>query len=147
MRAGIENIESRITQWMAHHAIWGSRVALGVVFFWFGALKLFPGLSPAEELAGCTLRTLSGGVLEPDLSVPLLGGWECLIGAGFLVGALRLAVAGLFLHMTGTVLPMFLFPDQVFAHVPFVLTFEGQYIVKNLVLISAGLAVGASMRR
>jgi uncharacterized membrane protein YkgB len=57
---------------MTHHTITVLRVGLGLVFFWFGALKLFPSLSPAQELAACTISALSGRLLQPALSLPIL---------------------------------------------------------------------------
>jgi uncharacterized membrane protein YkgB len=145
-RRPVRKVEGLVSDWVVRHRFDLTRVSLGIVFFWFGALKLFAGLSPAEELAGTTVSLLTGGFVNPDLSVPLLGGWECLMGFGLLSGRLlRLTLISLFLHMAGTVTPVFLLPDHVFANAPFVLTLEGQYIVKNLVLISAALVVGSSI--
>ena len=52
----------------------------------------------------------------------------------------------LYLQMLGTLTPIVLFPDEVFTRIPYVPTLEGQYIIKNLVLISAGIVVGATVR-
>lgn len=118
------------------------RIAVGVVYIWFGALKLFPGLSPAEELVRATVPFLPGSVF-----VPFLGVWEVLIGLGFLTGkGLRVAILLLFLQMPGTLSPIVLLPDRVFTVFPYGLTLEGQYMVKNLVLIAAALVVGATVR-
>jgi uncharacterized membrane protein YkgB len=143
----IENAEAELADWLARHAISLLRVSLGVVFGWCGALKLFPGLSPAEKLAGLTISALTGGLLVPAFSVPILGASECLIGFGLVSGrALRVTLAVLLFHMAGTVTPFALLPGSVFADGPFVLTLEGQYIVKNLVLVSGALVVGAAAR-
>lgn len=132
----------RITRWMAAHGVTLLRLAVGIVFVWFGALKLVPGLSPAEDLVRNTVTILPGTVF-----VPLLGAWEVLIGLGFLTGrALRTTILLLFLQMPGTLLPIVLLPDRVFTAFPFGLTLEGQYIVKNLVLIAAALVIGATVR-
>lgn len=137
-----DRIDRRITHWMARAGIPILRVAMGVIYVWFGALKLVPGLSPAEQLVRDTVPFLPG-----DLFVPFLGVWEILIGLGFLTGkGLRLVILLLFLQMPGTLSPIFLLPDQVFTAFPFGLTLEGQYIVKNLVLIAAALVVGATVR-
>jgi uncharacterized membrane protein YphA (DoxX/SURF4 family) len=118
------------------------RVTLGVVFVWFGALKLFPGLSPAEDLVRATVPFLPGRIF-----LPFLGFWEIVIGLGFLTGrALRLTIFLLFLQMPGTMAPVVLLPEQVFTAFPFGLTLEGQYIVKNLVLIAGALVIGATVR-
>ena len=138
----IDIIDSRITQWMARYGVVITRVGLGVVFFWFGILKLFPGLSPAEELVRNTIY-----FVDPDLFIPVLAIWDALIGLGLITGVLmRVTLLLLAFQMVGTAMPIFLFPDQVFQIVPFVPTLEGQYIIKNLVLASAGLVIGATVR-
>ena len=132
----------QITRWMAENGIRLLRLAVGTVFVWFGALKLVPGLSPAEDLVRSVVPLIPG-----DLFVPVLGVWEILIGIGFLAGrGLRLAILLLFLQMPGTLLPVLLLPQRVFTALPFGLTLEGQYIVKNLVLVAAALVVGATVR-
>jgi uncharacterized membrane protein YphA (DoxX/SURF4 family) len=132
---------------MARNGILLLRISLGVVFFWFGFLKFFPGLSPAQTLAGNTIAQLSFGWLSPETAVLLLAVWECLIGIGLLFGLfLRATLFLLWLQMLGTITPLFLFPELCFVSVPFVPTLEGQYIIKNMVLISAGLVIGATVR-
>ena len=118
------------------------RIALGIVFLWFGLLKFFPGLSPAEELAGKTISVLTAGHVPPNIAVPLLAAWESTIGLGLLLfGPRRIFVAMLLLEMPGTMLPFIFFPRETFAHIPFVPTLEGQYIIKNLVLIAGACAL------
>lgn len=142
-----DRIDRAITDWMARWGLLLLRISVGVVFFWFGFLKFFPGMSPAERLATDTISLMTGGLLEPHVSIRILAAWECLIGLGLIFGrALRTTLLLLFLQMPGTVTPMFFFPELTFRSVPFVLTMEGQYIVKNLVLISAGLVIGATVR-
>ncbi len=117
------------------------RLSLAVVFIWFGALKPF-GISPAEELVKRTVYWFS-----PDFFVPILGWWEVAIGVGLLFRPLlRVALLLLFLQMPGTVLPLILLPDVCFTQFPFGLTLEGQYIIKNLILISAAIVVGGTVR-
>jgi uncharacterized membrane protein YkgB len=142
MTHALHEVDVRIAGWMARHGIGILRVALGLVFFWFGALKLVPGLSPAEGLVAATVP-----FLPPALFMPVLGAWEMAIGLGFLTGrALRATILLLFLQMPGTLAPVVLLPERVFTHFPFGLTLEGQYIVKNLVLIAAALVIGATVR-
>jgi len=136
-----------ITSWMARYGLSLLRLSLGVVFLWFGALKFFPQMSPAQDLAIRTISLLSGGLLPPSVSLPLLAGWECLIGIGLLVGRrLRVILLLLYAQMLGTLTPIVLFPHEVFSRIPYAPTLEGQYIIKNLVLISAGIVVGATVR-
>ena len=138
---------ARLTHWIASYSVVLLRLSLGGVFLWFGLLKFFPNLSPAEALATRTLDMLTLGYLAPQLAMPLLALWETVIGLGLLLGVCpSLTLALLFLHMGGTLTPLFLFPNEVFAHIPYAPTFEAQYILKNLVLISAGCVLGASRR-
>jgi uncharacterized membrane protein YphA (DoxX/SURF4 family) len=132
---------------MARHGVALLRISLGIVFFWFGVLKFFPGLSPAQDLASRTIAVLTFGVVQPHVAVPVLAVWECLIGLGLIVGIwTRAILALLFLQMLGTLTPIVLFPSEVFVRVPYAPTLEGQYIIKNLVLISAAIVVGATVR-
>ncbi len=142
-----DQIDATLTEWMARHGIRLLRFSLGVVFFWFGALKFFPGLSPAQSLAGDTMSALSFGVLSPDTAVFILAIWECLIGLGLITGYfLRATLALLWLQMVGTVTPLFLYPELCFTVFPIAPTLEGQYIIKNMVLIAAGIVIGATVR-
>jgi uncharacterized membrane protein YphA (DoxX/SURF4 family) len=142
-----DRVDPLIVRWMARNGVFLLRISLGVVFLWFGALKFFPGLSPAEELAGRTIERLTGGLVAPGLSLPVLAAWECAIGLGLISGALlRITLLLLFLQMPGTLLPLFFFPHETFRRVPFAPSLEGQYIIKNMVLISAGIVVGATVR-
>jgi uncharacterized membrane protein YphA (DoxX/SURF4 family) len=140
-------IDARITSWMARHGLPLLRVSLGVVFLWFGALKFFPGLSPASDLAARTIEVLSFGRVPPRVSVPVLAGWEALIGLGLLFGIfMRATLLLLAVQMAGTLTPLVLFPSEVFTHIPYAPTLEGQYIIKNAVLISAAIVLGATVR-
>lgn len=123
------------------------RQSLGIIFLWFGALKFFPGLSPAEGLAERTIATLTFGALSNMTALMILAIWECLIGIGLITGiALRATLLLLWVQMLGTVTPLFLFPHEVFTVIPIAPTLEGQYIFKNIVLVSAGLVIGATVR-
>ncbi|HLA99075.1 MAG TPA: DoxX family membrane protein [Anaerolineales bacterium] len=139
--------DDRITTFMRHYGILFLRISLGVVFFWFGLLKFFPGLSPADQIATRTIAKLTFGLLQPGVSIIVLAFWETIIGLGLITGKLlRIILLLLFAQMLGTLTPLFLFPSETFTHVPYAPTLEGQYIIKNLVLISAGLVVGATVR-
>ncbi len=140
-------LDKRITDWMARYGITLLRVSIGIVFLWFGALKFFPGLSPAQDLATRTISVLSFGIVPPSVSLPILAAWECLIGIGLLLNKfMRAVLLLLFVQMLGTVTPIFLFPREVFMLIPIAPTLEGQYIIKNIVLISGAIVVGATVR-
>lgn len=147
LKAWAIRTDEKITNWMARYGIVLLRISLGIVFFWFGVLKFFPGLSPAQDLAARTISVLTFGLVPPDLSVPVLAAWECVIGLGLISGVfMRGTLLLLFLQMLGTITPLFLFPAEVFTRFPYAPTLEGQYIIKNLVLVSAGLVIGATVR-
>jgi uncharacterized membrane protein YkgB len=147
LSALIDRIDRSIVRWMSDNGITLLRLSLGIVFLWFGVLKFFPNQSPAEALAGETILVLTLGHLGPHVSMPILATWECLIGIGLITGvAKRATLFLLFAQMLGTLLPLFFFPSQTFVSIPFVPTLTGQYIIKNLVLISAGIVIGATVR-
>lgn len=141
------SVDVRLTNWMAHYGIMLLRVSLGIVFFWFGVLKFFPGLSPAQDLATRTMSVLTFGLIPTHVAILLLALWECLIGLGLILGAfMRATLLLLWLQMLGTITPILFFPREVFAHIPYAPTLEGQYIIKNIVIISAGMVIGATAR-
>jgi len=137
-----DRVDQMITTWMARYGLKIMRIGLGIVFFWFGALKLVPGLSPAEELVRNTTF-----FVNPDWFIPVLAVWEMAIGLGLIVGKfMRLTLLLLFMQMPGTALPLVVLPQAVWTVFPYGLTLEGQYIIKNLVLIGAGLVLGGTVR-
>ena len=112
------------------------RLALAIVFIWFGALKVV-GISPADDLVEKTVFFFPSNIF-----IPVLGAWEVAIGIGFLVKKLIPYTIFLILaHMAGTFLPLVLFPNVCFHAFPYSPSMEGQYILKNLVIIAGALAV------
>lgn len=166
----VQTFDQRLVRWMSTHGVTLLRISVGIVFLWFGALKFWPGLSPADELAAKTIKDLSFGVIEPGVSRPILAAWESLIGIGLLfaradrrpavgvpdgVGAerwswrsvwLRATLLLLGTQMIGTFTPLVLYPHETWRVIGLVPMLEGQYIVKNLVLIAAGIVIGATVR-
>lgn len=144
---GLEPLDRRVTGWMARNGVAITRVALGIVYLWFGALKFVPNWSPASDLAARTIGDLTFGAVGPEIALPILAVWETAIGVGLLSGRLlRLTLLLLFLQLPGTILPLVLYPNETFRLFPFAPTLEGQYIIKNLVLAGAALVVGATVR-
>ncbi len=131
---------------MAAHGITLLRVSIGLVFLWFGALKFVPGLSPADGLALATIDQLTFGLVAPEAARFLLALLETTIGVGLLTGRfVRLTLLLLAGQMLGTLTPLVLFPEATWQSL-LVPTLEGQYIIKNVVLIAAGLVIGATAR-
>jgi uncharacterized membrane protein YphA (DoxX/SURF4 family) len=140
-------LDNLITTWMATNGVHLLRISLGIIFLWFGTLKFIPDASPAQGLATRTIELLSLGIIQPDVSIILLATWETTIGLGLIFGVfLRLTLFLLFLQMFGTLTPLVLFPAETFLQAPFAPTLEGQYIIKNLVLIASGIVIGATVR-
>ena len=136
-----DKIDAAIADWMYKNGRLFLRLSLAVIFIWFGALKTI-GLSPAQELVARTVYWF-----PPETFVPILGWWEVAIGIGLLWKPLiRVAIFLLVLQMPGTILPLFILPEVCFTNFPLGLTLEGQYIIKNLIIISAAIVIGGSVR-
>ena len=136
----IKEIDRVIIQTLNRISLPTLRISLGIIFIWFGALKPL-GNSPANDVITKTVYWFN-----PDIFIPILGIWEIAIGLCLLYAPL--IRAGLFLlalQMPGTFLPLILLPEVCFINFPFDLTLEGQYIVKNLVLIGAAIVVGSRL--
>lgn len=121
--------------------VWGIpalRIALGIVFLWFGSLKLF-GVSPVVDLIEKTYY-----FFPTDDFLMVLGIWEVIIGIGLLLNlSLRVTLGLLWLQMAGTLLAPVFAPEIFFQSGNLLLlTVEGEFVVKNLVLIAAGLVIG-----
>jgi uncharacterized membrane protein YphA (DoxX/SURF4 family) len=142
-----DQLEYQIVRQLATVSVPFLRISMGIIYIWFGILKFFPGLSPAQDLALDTIDVLTFGLMPDALSLVLLALLECGIGLGFLTGRhMRLTLLLLAFQMAGALSPLVLFPDAVFTAGFFAPTLEGQYIIKNLVLIGAGLVIGATVR-
>ncbi len=131
---------------MRRWGILALRVSLAVIFVWFGILKPLE-LSPAAPLVRATVGWMP--LLSPDGWVAVIGWWEVAIGVTFLFRrTVRIAIALLALQMGGTFLPLVLRPEVAFqpGHIPYAPTLEGQYIIKNLLIISAALVIGGTVR-
>ncbi len=118
------------------------KISIGIVYFWFGALKFFPELSPAEGLATDTITELTFGVIPTNVSIILLAVLEVGIGILFLLNihAKKVAIVAL-AHLACTFTPLFFFNDISFNGYPIFLTLIGQYIIKNLIIIAALLSI------
>ncbi len=142
-----DRTDRAVTAWMARHGIFILRVSLGAVFVWFGAVKFVPGLSPADGIATRTMQVLTAGTIGPEVTRPVLAAWEVLIGVGLLTGVwLRVTLLLMGVQLLGAMSPLVLLPRETWKIVPVVLTIEGQYIVKDVVLLAAGLVIGATVR-
>ncbi|MFN4001364.1 hypothetical protein [Microcella sp.] len=139
----LERFDRLVVWTMDAFGIKFARLALGIVFIWFGALKMIGELSPAYDLVAATIYWLT-----PEIIIPLIGLWEVAIGVAFLFPPLtRAALLLLIPQMPATFLPLVLLPEVTFTVIPWGLTLEGQYIVKNLVIIACALIIGGTALR
>ncbi len=117
-------------------------ISMGVVYFWFGALKFVPNLSPAEDLAKNTIHHLTFGLIPDEVSIILLAFWEVGLGLLLIIGLFRRqAVIFALIHMVCTFTPLLFFPNDVFGEEPLSLTLVGQYIMKNLIIIAVLVSI------
>ena len=143
------NIE-RISGWLARHSIDILRISVGLVFLGFGALKFFPGASPAEELVIRTIDTLSFGIVTGQTALVITAVMECFIGITLITGKLlKMGLLVLGGSLVGIMSPLVLFFTDMFPGTP---TLEAQYVFKDIILVAAGLviaarALGASLTR
>jgi uncharacterized membrane protein YkgB len=139
----VDRIDTAVAGFLRRWSIPALRVSLGIVFIWFGALKVFD-VTPVADLVGRTVYWF-----DPDWVVPVLGLFEIVVGIGLLLRiALRSVLALFSLQMVGTFLVLVILPEISFQDGnPLLLTVEGEFVVKNLVLLSAGMVVGATVRR
>jgi uncharacterized membrane protein YkgB len=134
-------IDRIIAKWMKRWSIPAIRISFGIIFIWFGILKPFD-VSSAESLLKATVVWLPFGT--PEFWLIVIGWWEVAIGVTFLFyKTTKIAIALLFLQMFGTFMPLFLLPEVTFQNGNLLTpTLEGQYIIKNLMIISAALVLG-----
>ncbi|MEM0939330.1 MAG: hypothetical protein AAF600_04365 [Bacteroidota bacterium] len=135
------DIDRVISYFMKQWGFFAVRLSFAIIFIWFGILKPF-GLSAAEPLVIKTVAWLP--FLTPQTWLSIIGWWEVAIGITFLFKATtRIAIGLLFLQMAGTFMPLFLLTEITFQNNNFLLpSIEGQYIIKNLMIISGAMVIG-----
>ncbi len=139
----IDRIDALVIAWLRRWSEPILRISLAIVFVWFGALKVF-GVTPVADLVADTVYWF-----DPDWVVPALGVFEIAVGLGLAFKLVPRLVLALFaLQMLGTFLVFVLQPGVAFQDGnPLLLTVEGEFVIKNLVLLAAGLVIGASVPR
>ncbi len=137
----LHQLDQRISTFFRRWGIPALRVSVAIVFIWFGALKIL-GVTPVADLVANTVYWF-----DPDWAVPAIGVVEVVVGLGLLFRVAMRAVLGLFfLQMIGTFLVLLLLPDVAFQDAnPLLLTVEGEFVIKNLILISAGMVIAGTV--
>ena len=145
LHSWFDRLDQSLVRFMKVYGVHLLRWAIAIVYLWFGGLKLV-NASPASDLVVQTVFWL-----PPHLAVFFIGCWEVLIGIGLLFTQpliLRATLFLLWLQIAGTFQIFFLLPQATFqGGNPLLPTLEGQYAIKNLVLITAGLVIGSTVRR
>lgn len=122
------------------------RCSIGVIYIWFGMLKFFHGYSPAEDLAINTIHKLTAGLIPAHTSIILLAIWETAVGVLLLLGfQVKKVLFFMVLHMICTFTPMLFFPSLSFKIAPYGFTLVGQYIMKNIIILSAAWVLWQSV--
>ena len=144
LQSTVTAAEQQLAQWLATHSVTALRVSLGLVFLGFGILKFFPGMSPAESLAGETFSILTLGLIPDRVGLVMIAGLESAIGLLLLSGLwTRVALGLLAIQLVGILSPLVLLPGEMFRADPIAPTLAGQYVFKDIILVAAAMVVGA----
>ena len=132
----------KLNKWVAANAISLLRISIGIIYIWFGMLKYFPQLSPADELAKDTIRLITFHLIPDTVSIILLAIWETVLGSLIVIGVWkRVIYYFLLLHLACTFVPLFCFTELSFTVSPYAFTLVGQYIMKNIIIVCAAIVV------
>jgi len=143
LRRALDRLDAAVAGSLEQHGITVLRIAVAIVFIWFGVLKVIDR-SPVEDLVKDTIY-----FLPEDTFFVVLGVWEIVIGIGLLIPvALRFTLLLFWLQMAGTLLTLVILPGRSFQDGnPVLLDVTGEFVIKNLVLIAAGLVIGSTVRK
>jgi putative oxidoreductase len=145
MRA-LHKLDGAIHRFLIAHSIQLLRIAVGLVFLLFGMLKFFPDVSPVEELTIKTTDALSFGVIPGHVAIVLIASLECIIGLLLIAGRfLRIAIYLLAGQLIGVLAPLVLFTGRLFDGPHNAPTLEGQYAIKDIILVASGFVVASTL--
>lgn len=140
-------LDAAAHRWLVSNSMTLLRISLGAVFLGFGTLKLFPAASPAEGLATATTDILLLGLVPGSVAIVIIGALECTIGFLLVSGRwMRPAVYLLGFQLVGILSPLVLLPGRLFAGPAHAPTLEGQYVLKDVILVAAVLVVATTLR-
>lgn len=141
-------VENVVHATLVRHAITALRITVGGVFLAFGLLKFFPGVSPAESLAIETIEGLTFGLVPWRLGILAIATLECFIGICLLANRwMRAAIWMLSIQLVGVLAPLALLPGRLFSGPYGAPTLEGQYVLKDIILVAAGMVIAAGTFR
>ena len=137
-----------VSHWLELHKITLLRISMGAVIFGFGVLKYFPHVSPAEGLILATTGPLTFGLIPGHLTMVLLATVECIIGLSLMTGrGLRVTRYLLVLWVIGILSPVVLLAGRLFMGPHNAPTLEGQYVLKDVILLTASLVIATTLSR
>ena len=146
--ARLLHVENVIHHQLVAHSVTVLRIAVGAVFLGFGVLKYFPGVSPAEDLTKVTTNLLTFGLVPDGVSIVAIATLECFIGICLIAGkGMRVAIWLLAIEFVGILSPLVLLPGRLFAGPHDAPTLEGQYVLKDIILVGAGMIIAATTFR
>ena len=142
------HVENHLHHQFVQHSITALRIAIGAVFLGFGLLKYFPGVSPAQNLTEATTHILFLGLVPGDVAIVMIATLECTIGILLLANrGMRVAVWLLATEFVGILSPLVLLSGRLFAGPHGAPTLEGQYCLKDIILVAAALVIAAGTFR
>jgi putative oxidoreductase len=143
----LKRLEGVVCRWLIAHSLMLLRLSLGAVFLGFGVLKFFPGVSPAQDLVETTTNILDFGLIPGSVALVVIAALECTIGLCLISGrAMRPAIYLLAIELVGILSPLVLLPSRMFGgphHAP---TLEGQYVLKDVIVVAATLVLATTLR-
>jgi uncharacterized membrane protein YphA (DoxX/SURF4 family) len=139
-------LEAACHRWLVAYSIAILRISVGAVFLGFGMLKFFPGVSPAESLVQATTHILTFGLVPGGVALVGVAVLETAIGLCLLLGrGMRAAIYLLVVQMGGILSPIMLLPGRLFSGAGIAPTLEGQYVLKDIIIVGAALVLAASV--
>jgi uncharacterized membrane protein YphA (DoxX/SURF4 family) len=141
-----QRIDAGLHRFLRAHSIAMLRITVGLVILAFGVLKFFPGVSPAEELTKMTTDKLTFGLVPGHIAIVVVATLETILGLLLIAGRfLRLAIYLLFGQLIGVLAPLVLFTGRLFDGPHNAPTLEGQYVVKDLIIVAAGIVIASTL--
>ena len=145
MRA-LQKLDAAIHGFLVAHSIQLLRIVVGLMFLIFGVLKFFPGVSPVEDLTIKTTDALSFDHIPGHIASVIIASLECIIGLLLISGrGLRVATYLLAGQLIGILAPLVLFTGRLFDGPHNAPTLEGQYVIKDFILVAAGFVVASTL--
>ncbi|MGI9000884.1 MAG: hypothetical protein ACR2GH_04385 [Pseudonocardia sp.] len=145
-RTTASGLEGTVIGWLHQHSITLLRISMGAVILGFGVLKYFPGMSPAEGLVLVTTKLLTFGLVPDQVLMVLTATMECALGLSLILGrGLRVSIYLLVFWVLGILSPALLVPQRLFSGPDHAPTLEGQYVLKDVILLAAVLVIATAV--